>query len=420
MPGLLFIVAIPSRADGQTSDPAADQDDYSSQRVLEMLRENAASLSPVTVAYTRVRVPAGDPGESLSSLNVPLENPRDYFFSSECKLMWSKGRLYLSQTRPGTGEGESSTFLQEYSLVDGVEYVGRRFASHHHLFKQRPTPTPNEAVDSTNYLAVCGHIPTWGDDQIGSLELRSGITHLLDSGGSLKGIQPEKSGAKKNLLRVDIIGPNPWRQQADSIDFEAERQKLESMNPEMADRHRRWVTLLEEQKSASPTRNYTFWLDPKSHFAISASEERMDEGLLLVERKYAEFEQIQGRNVWLPRICTVRHFSYHTLPSRVSASPLVTEEFRVSSIDSHPLEPSHFVVEYTEGGAWIDDATAPGAANEPGGYLSTVIGLERHEPIESDVVKPSTYSSWQWFVGLNVLGLIVLVGFFGWRRIKHA
>ncbi|MCA9078648.1 MAG: hypothetical protein KDA93_26720 [Planctomycetaceae bacterium] len=404
----------------------ANDDDLSPQHVLETLRENASLLTPISLDYTHEHIPGRDPEETLAELDIRRNDPREFLNKSEHNVLWGDGRVYVSSTRPLVDDGVLSIHVWEESYTDGVHYSGRRVGQDPILFKQPASRItngpPNTSVINLLYLRSCGYDPVlWSDESAERLELHSWIPFTIDSGGTLEGIHREDSGEHSGLFRVDIIGPNPVRELADSIDLEAEKQALKS-SLETPERQAELIKRVEEWKSAPPTRNYTFWLDPDMRFAIRASEIRNNHGQLLVESRCEDFEHLPERNVWLPRLCTVRHFSYDTVPGRLFQDPILIEEARVSSIDLSPIEASRFVLNHTEPGTVINDGTASGAANEPGGYLRTVIGEKEKEvdPLRVDDVNPPKASTWRWFVSVNILGLIVLVGFLGWRHIRHA
>ena len=422
--GLLIFTCLLNHADGQATSSGTDYDDLSLQQVLEMLQENASSLTPISLDYTHQLIPSGDPAETLAELGALGDDPFKYFTLSKQRLKWSDGRVYFSQTMPQVEEGVCSFYLWEVSYTDGVQYDGSRFAQKPVLMKRPATQVDRRvwsaSVVTVPYLKTCGYDPLiWSDQQADHLELRSWIPYTLDSGGTLEGIQTEDAGEHSGLVRIEIIGPNPVRMQADLIDLEAAKRAL-ATSRETPERQKELIKQLEERKSVPPTRNYTFWLDPEIHFAIRAIEERNGEDQLLVERTFEEFEQLPERNVWLPRLCTVRHFSFDSVPLRIFQSPIVTEEFRVSSIDPSPVDASLFVVEYTDPGAEIHDLTSPDTAIGPSGIQRTVTDSEEEQPLKLEDVRRPTNSFWPWFVGSNVILLIALAGFLGWRYMKHA
>ena len=65
------------------------------------------------------------------------------------------------------------------------------------------------------------------------------------------------------------------------------------------------------------TRRYSYYLDPQLHYAVRRLDQSYGSDQLLVRSDCSDFQQISGRNVWLPKKIESQMHEYFCVPDTV-------------------------------------------------------------------------------------------------------
>ena len=121
-------------------------------------------------------------------------------------------------------------------------------------------------------------------------------------------------------MRIDLDGVNPIQISAVKFDLDAHRKRVErqredlekmsaKLNAEQKEMFTRQLAqqenmakTIEAQRKLPATRRYSFYLDPRLALRSPSIGSKLRLRLtLLVRTDCSDFQQISGRNVWLPK-----------------------------------------------------------------------------------------------------------------------
>ena len=147
----------------------------------------------------------------------------------------------------------------------------------------------------------------------------SAVLAGLNQGWKLLSVQNTQLDGRP-LVRVDLEWANPIQVSAVKYDLEALRKRIEKeddesfekqsakLNAEQKDKLNRSLAqqeniaiAIEAERKLPATRRYSFYLDPQLHYAVRRLDQSYGPDTLLVRSDCSEFQQIPGRNVWLPK-----------------------------------------------------------------------------------------------------------------------
>ena len=120
-------------------------------------------------------------------------------------------------------------------------------------------------------------------------------------------------------VRIDLEGVNPVQLNAVKFDLDGHRKRIESQrqmlekdaakfNAEQKEMFTRSLAqqentaqTIEPQRKLPATRRYSFYLDPQLHYAVRRLDQSYGSDQLPIRTDCSDFQQISGRNVWLPK-----------------------------------------------------------------------------------------------------------------------
>jgi RNA polymerase sigma factor (sigma-70 family) len=203
------------------------------------------------------------------------------------------------------------------------------------------------------------------------LRSESAILDFAGRGGELISIENVPLEGKP-CLRIELEAPNPLRRLAETIDREKMRRDLK-MSRETPKWQEEIVRKTDEMAKLPETRRYVYFLDPELHYAVRRCEQRYGADTLLSRTDCSQFEQIPGRQLWLPRRVEEQLHEYPTVPGTVFKEAFLTQIAEVSAFDGNRVPDETFRLDYTAPGTMIRDGTVPATAQSKDGYVSYMV-----------------------------------------------
>jgi hypothetical protein len=110
--------------------------------------------------------------------------------------------------------------------------------------------------------------------------------------------------------------------------------------------------------TATPTaiRRSIYYLDPSLHYAVRRFERDGGPGSLVDRTDCSQFEQIPGRQLWLPRRVASELHELPSMPGTVFKE-IVTQVLVVSAIDGRRVSDETFALNYTQPSTIVHDGT---------------------------------------------------------------
>jgi hypothetical protein len=217
-----------------------------------------------------------------------------------------------------------------------------------------------------------------------------------------------------NVMRVELVTENAERRDAEKVDLvQLEKELKTSITPPQIIQHE--LAGIRRMRDLPRERIYVFFLDPRMRYAVRCEEQRYRDGTLLFQRKNEEFEQVKGRELWLPRKSTKDCYTFSSVPATYFKSPIMTQVIEVSEIDLGSIADDQFVLKYTKPGTLITDQTIPG------GDVSYQVAATL-QALDDDLAAQSklTQSPRKWGWPLVILvNSIVVVGLGAWAIWKY-
>ena len=191
----------------------------------------------------------------------------------------------------------------------------------------------------------------------------SAVLAGLNQGWKLLSVQNTQLDGRP-LVRVDLEWANPIQVSAVKYDLEALRKRIEKerqsfekqsakLNAEQKDKLNRSLAqqenmaiAIEAERKLPATRRYSFYLDPQLHYAVRRLDQSYGPDTLLVRSNCSEFQQIPGRNVWLPKKIESQFHQSVSAPDTVSKDNFVSQTLSVSAISGDCVSDDAFRVEY--------------------------------------------------------------------------
>jgi RNA polymerase sigma factor (sigma-70 family) len=203
------------------------------------------------------------------------------------------------------------------------------------------------------------------------LRSESAILDFASRGGELISIENVRLEGKP-CLRIELEAPNPLRRMAETIDREKIRRDLE-MSRERSKRQEESLRKLDEMATLPETRRYVYYLDPELHYAVRRCEQRYGADTLLSRTDCSQFEQIPGRQLWLPRRVEEQLHEYPTVPGTVFQEAFLTQIAEVSAFDGNRVPDETFRLEYTAPGTIVRDGTDSATAQSKDGSVGSMV-----------------------------------------------
>lgn len=392
--------------------------------VQQTLERQAEELSPVSVFWTS--------SESFSASAPAIVSQRregESHGMQQYELSWQDGKIYYSYdyAKAGKERGPKRRLRQEFSFDGEFFYTGRPDSG-----EGQPTlnkyPVANPLPDQlgvnflgNEYFVACGYrLPTGVSDFQSSLA-KSEVLAMLASGADML----ETSTANVNgqpLLRVALRTENPLQRQAAAIDLSKYEQELRR-GPADEKSIQAELQGVKKLRDLPPYHVYAFFLDPEMEYTVRQREARYPGGRLLLRGVCEDFEQIQGRKLWLPRKCTTKYFADRRLPGMAFDEALRVEVINVTEISLNAVPDERFALRYLKPGTYVTDRSLPEASSAKDGAVSYTVPANP-EDLDRTVAEARAIArganpgpSWRrLFVIANVIALTAfLLTYVGWR-----
>ena len=159
------------------------------------------------------------------------------------------------------------------------------------------------------------------------------------------------------LVRIDLEGVNPIQISAVKFDLDAHRKQIErqresfekncgevqrrterNVQPLSIAQQENMAIAIEAQRKLPATRRYSFYLDPQLHYAVRRLDQSYGADQLLIRSDCSDFQQISGRNVWLPKKIESQMHEWYSAPGhRFQRQLLVSNAFSVGHERGSPF-----------------------------------------------------------------------------------
>jgi len=391
------------------------------QRALE---ENAKQFGPISLTCTLRLKSRLSPAETLERLHLagPAGPDPAFFEEHPYRVIWQDQKFYLSQSHPsGEIDGRKITTVAE-TTFDGRVFCNGTIRE---VAKPANTPVPNPAAKQQmkgigpvaiprDYrvlfkqpvakalqrdLACClnGVTPYFnhvfgfifspephGISSGGEIieqkpQVETTVLNCLRDGGKLISIEKATVDSRP-CVRIEVDAPNPVRRVAEAVDLKKAREMLSKMprddsklSRENLARQEEQLKLIEERQKSPAIRRYTFFLDPEMHYAVRRLEQRYGADTLLQRADCSQFEQIPGRQLWLPRRIETQMYEWYSLPGTALKDSFLSQIVVVSAYDGSRVPDETFKLDYTAPGTMVVDGTDPAGAKLKNGSISYTI-----------------------------------------------
>ena len=379
------------------------------QRALE---ENAQQLSPISVQCTsrtdmgKLKMTYFVNGKDVTASVLPAQHFRDQSFH----VVWQDQKYCLSERFLSATPGDArSAFSSEVTFDGRVYCVGN--------VPDRPeganVPPPMSAANSRGkskpasldpdrrellkvpvaaalrmelsgiggkdpyfrpeigfVVALDPHATRSGEKIIEQkLQAESAILSYLHKGGTLISVENVVLDGKP-CVRVELEVANPVGRPASNGAVTSN--STVTFNSTAAPN--RSAKAGDENQTAAATppeaRRYIYYLDPSLHYAVRRLETRSKPDTLLNRTDCSQFEQIAGRQLWLPRKVESELHELPMLPGAVlKKEEAATQTLEVSAFDGSRVPDETFVLNYTQPGTIVHDGTDAGSTKFARGFI---------------------------------------------------
>jgi RNA polymerase sigma factor (sigma-70 family) len=420
--------------------------------VEQALQENARQLSPITVnctAQMSSRLPAT---ETFDRLKLNPFSRSDRFFSAiHGRILWQDNKVYSSVKAPIGSAGDKQAFSQSDILYDGASRVwlmgssyipskeflaqqnknGANVAPVTRNLTKEPLSTVVErlsagcvAADMAYFQPAMGLVlapspgsgPSGGQHQQ-TLSRGSAILSGLSNGWKLISVGNTQLEGR-SLVRIDLEGDNPIRAGALAFNLDAHRHNLqlqresfEKQLPRLTAQQKEMLLLqqkqqegqiliIEAQRQLPATRRYTFYLDPQLHYAVRRMDQSYGVDILLSRSDCTQFEQIPGRDLWLPKKVESQLHEFYTLPGTFFKDSFLSFTTTVSSLSGDRISDDAFKLDYeTVPGTVIRDGTIRAKSSKSGDSYVMYTVPARTEDLQQVITRASNGENMVRFAG---------------------
>lgn len=215
-----------------------------------------------------------------------------------------------------------------------------------------------------------------------------------------------------------------WHPQSELLALLAEGGQVQSVSSINVDGHplfRVEVVAGKLQDPFAPSQRYDFYFDPERGYAVRRLEIRDGVGRLMTRCECTDFEQLSGRQVWMPRRCRVEAYA--------SPSPSHVTRIQVNVLDVQPWPDDRFQLAYTTPGIYVNDASFSETTRKDGIFYQIPANPQRLDEVIA--VRRALHQAWMnaekktrplrvLFLVLNGVGLAGLAVYLFMRRRKKA
>jgi hypothetical protein len=341
----------------------------------EALRQNSERLSPISVSWSQQFTSRFPHQETMTRLehHMPAEL---FFFKASHRVVWQDGKIYTSERTPTEEDGVLTDFVQERSLDGKVCYAGYRYKNGPILFKdpldRMIQDQPCTAFYDVAYFEAAGfrmprEISEWAEPRA-----MCEVLYLLGRDGDLRSVGSAVVGGR-DLMRIELLADNPVKRDAEHQDPQELKEYLD-FSPDPPEVKRKVVERVEEQRRLPAKQRFVYYLDPGLHYALRRWEHWYEPDTLLLRCDASQFEELPGRQLWLPRRCEIQYYSFSTtIPGTFFEEAFLSKLLQVTRVGLDRVPEDQFVLEYSAPGCRIRDGTLPEAEQTSDGYVRYVV-----------------------------------------------
>jgi RNA polymerase sigma factor (sigma-70 family) len=471
--------------------------------VEQALKENAQQLTPISVSCTIQMKSTRSPTETFDRLKVLGANRSEQFFAvHQSRVVWQGNKVRSSYKSLGGLIADKDSTLESDIVYDGAAQVvlmGSTYKFSTEWIAQQKKKAANftpvvrnltkeplakvleresagiMAGSSVYFQPATGFVtapssngsPTGGQQP--PLSPSSAVLAGLNLGWKLIAVQNAQLEGRP-LVRIDLEGVNPIQLSAVKYDLDAHRKRIErqremlekdsaKFNAEQKEMFTRslaqqenMTNVVEAQRKLPATRRYSFYLDPQLHYAVRRLDQSYGSDTLLVRTDGSDFQQISGRNVWLPKKIESQFHEFYSSPGSVFKDNFLSQTIEVSAMSGDRVSDDAFKLEHeTTPGTMVRDGTVRAKSSKSGGlilngaadaYVSYTVPA-RSEDIKEVITRASAGENMVRFPGGPPLAVVpigdhfrsgalqtialcnagllgAVVAFIAWRRRKNA
>jgi RNA polymerase sigma factor (sigma-70 family) len=385
--------------------------------VEKALKENAQQLTPISVSCKIQMKTILSPTETFDRLKIQGLNRNDRFFAvHDSRVVWHGNKVRSSYTSPAGIDGDKESTSQSDIVYDGAAQVvlmgstfnpskawlaqqkqkGARVEPMMRNLTKEPLAKMLErqstglvAADMAYFALATGFTLAASSNGSASegrrLAPNSVVLAGLDQGWKLLSVQNTELDGRP-VVRIDLEGANPIQVSALKFDlddfrkriahqrasFEKNAAKFNAEQKEMLSRslaqQENMAIAIEVQRKLPATRRYSFYLDPQLHYAVRRLDQGYGADQLLVRSDCGDFQQLSGRNVWLPQKIESQMHEWYSVPDTVFKDSFLTQTLSVSAMSGDRLSDDAFKLAYeTTPGTMVRDGTVRAKSSKSGG-----------------------------------------------------
>jgi RNA polymerase sigma factor (sigma-70 family) len=352
-------------------------------KIEQALRENGRELSPITIACktrTENKVPMDEAIKRFNLADAP--DPKRLFQERTSRTILQDHKLYVANSFSG-GQTEKKEPIEgvSESVFDGnFSFSGSRTnqPSNPRVLRKEPAAmmlarmpqafaaiSPFFELTSGFALTVEARGTASGAQKLNyHVDVESAVLANLRKGGKLLSVEDVTLDGRP-VTRVELEVPNPIRKGAELIDIDKirEMQKHSPGNPKWQEQV---VQTILDQRKLPETCRYAYYLDPALHYAVRRFDRSFAPDTLLSRSNFVDFQQVPGRQLWLPRRVETEMHEVPNQPGKVIAETILMNNLEVTAYDFARVPDDTFVLTYTKPGTFIVDFSDPAAKTSDG------------------------------------------------------
>lgn len=311
--------------------------------VVRILQDNAEKLGPITCKWERVRQSEFAVDELCRRLGISTQY-KGWLEPQTVDFKWARGAFRERRDYASDLSDRDGVFVRaivEWAF-DGLAYYELTVADQHcsgslgvHTLQWMLRDRPDWGmVEQPDYFYCAGFVLPATTRQLGD-DARSLVLASVAANGSVRYAAIET--VEKGALRVECILPENKRR--------------------------------------------TIELDPSLGYAVKGFVDRDAQGRVLFESRSHDFFKLPDRDLWLPRRCEATRERWYAKSQAASATPLLSETYRLLDVDDGELAPDEFRVRAREQipGTLVHDGTLPGAEKLPEQHVSYFLPADEED-----------------------------------------
>ncbi|MDP9173832.1 MAG: hypothetical protein M3O30_08200 [Planctomycetota bacterium] len=411
--------------------------------VKDALIKQGVQLNPIALRWKQSWRFSSTVDDLATVLQMPLLEARLEFCSTrrfefvlQGQNIYARDEKHFTQPDPRLMPMLSESVLGDGLLLQGTGTIAVA-GLHPSLSKElvASMPADRELFSSyvTDYFNTIGFsMPTVAVDIQKRRDPMAEPLRLLEAGAILRSIE-QVTIDRRSLVCLTLLQPNFSRGIARTLDL-VEMEASLRRNPSVTESFvRAALNRVRIARDLPENEQFVFYLDPQYGYATRRREDRYDDGTLLYQANSEQFEQVAGRDLWLPKLTTIDYHTFGTVPGKSFEEPIVRRFIELTSVSARPVRPEQFVLDYREPGSRIIDRTVPGEAEN---YQIPAPAADLDRSIEA--VRPliqlpklqraggygsggyaDGYGSWTLFVAVNLVGLSAMGGYLILRHTRR-